>query len=790
MYKNLRAAAAVLLASAGLVNSPTARAQAVSDPVLTIGHGAIIGRDGRPVTPTLAFIETVQRFYLKTLLDGNQSKEAKARVPEAEIEKARKSISTEVEDKILANAVLIDWLLEKAPPGNLAHVTSVNNALRWHYVREIQKKPVLPIEDRWGKGLEHEKAKRLETKLGVKILTLTKAGGEEYCRECVEAGVPIPTFMFGEEWRFVGELDNEFISETRRAEVWIHESTSPRGVCIALPRFRQGSDEAELFGVICLGTETSKVCFFDNPSGKTFQRGVRVDFKREFVGGRDLVANGGGICTDCHAGENPYIVHPEKPAFAAVIDKLQSRAWHDPLVDASWPQNPGPTTQLDAVSSTGRCDDCHRAGSAGRFPEISSILSGYCNTVLGTAAGTSVKRTMPPFGGNRNDFISHINSLQQSCGMAPSGSGVDVEVTYQNDPGVLSPPIVIDPLYQCATSVAVRGAVLDAKVSLLVNGIVVGTIARARSPYQLEFTGLPALAAGQKVTARQEKDGASAESAIVTVRDHKVDYPAGLPAPVIDPTLIYECAEVIAVRHVPGATVKILTNGGSPMSYTHGSTGWTIFRPGKRPFVVGDKFTATISLCNETSPESAPATAVRAPANIPATTFVPAAVFAGQELVRLESLTNGSQTKISVPGRGPLGSFTTPVSWRPEFDLAAPPGQPMSAGETLRAAQTLCRATSGGETPPARKCDELPAPRIQHPIVGARHVVVLESVPGARVRVYDASDKELGDGSGSIIVLNRAITGADTLTIVQEVGKCTSKKGYRVGVRNTKAQPG
>jgi len=32
--------------------------------------------------------------------------------------------------------------------------------------------------------------------------------------------------------------------------------------------------------------------------------------------------------------------------------------------------------------------------------------------------------------------------------------------------------------------------------------------------------------------------------------------------------------------------------------------------------------------------------------------------------------------------------------------------------------------------------------------------------------------------------LNRAITGADTLTITQQGGECIGKKGYRVSVRN------
>lgn len=82
------------------------------------------------------------------------------------------------------------------------------------------------------------------------------------------------------------------------------------------------------------------------------------------------------------------------------------------------------------------------------------------------------------------------------------------------------------------------------------------------------------------------------------------------------------------------------------------------------------------------------------------------------------------------------------------------------------------------------RCESLSAPRISHPIVGNNYVVVTQSVPGARIRVYDAGGVELGDGSGTIIVLTRPLTGADTITVVQQIGECTSRTGYRVSARN------
>src|SRR4029450_9622937 len=148
----------------------------------------------------------------------------------------------------------------------------------------------------------------------------------------------------------------------------------------------------------------------------------------------------------------------------------------------------------------------------------------------------------------------------------PSPPGVVVpNVAFPDNPTFVSPPIVIDPLYQCATRVSVRGAELDAKLSLYINDALVNTLI-ARNPRQEEFN-VPALVAGDVVTATQEVNSAlSVQSAPVTVRDHTVDFPRGLPAPEIDPTLIHECATTIAARHVPGATITIYRNNADPRS--------------------------------------------------------------------------------------------------------------------------------------------------------------------------------------------------------------------------------
>jgi len=747
-----------------------------TDPVMTLGHGTFVGSDGKEFRPTTDFILQAQQIYISNLMsrvDGSQEKQL--------------VIQNLVTNNILANALFLDWLLEKSKPDDLAHLTAVNNGLRWHYVIHIQSDPILPDQGHvWSKGVPIEIARQLETN-GVSVFLITNARGEAYRQECRECGVPVPPPMFGPGWRFLGVFDREFLSEGTQAELWIHES--PEGVCLALPRYIVNggtvTDDVDVLGIICLGIQSSKICFFDNPASTTFTRNVPVDIS-QFVGGLDLVANNQGVCSDCHAGENPFIIHPQKAAFAAIGRSLLPLAWPDPKVDASWPQNPGPTALLDAVSSPQRCTSCHQVGSAGRFPDVSTQLPGYCRVVLATATGTSPKQTMP-LGGDRNQYINHINALLASCDAPPTGGGVVVDANYPDDQGYISAPIVIDPVYQCATKVSIRGAILDATVNLYTNGIIAGIKSPARNPSQIDFDVLP-LIVGDIVTATQELNGVLSESSPpVIARDHRVDFPAGLPAPAIDPSLIYECANVVAVRHVPGAIVTLYTNGVPAVSFT-GGTGWSAVSPGPRPFAVGDEFTAEASLCADVSPRSPPGVlAVSAPPSIPPPTLNPPTTYNGQELVTVENLINGSLTTIREVSFGSIGEFSTPISWHPNFDVATPLGRRLTASDRLIAFEKLCDRQIEVEFQPVAGCEALPAPRIRHPIVGNNYVVVDVSVPGARIHVYDDTGVELGDGSGTVIMLRRALTGTDILTVVQQLGQCTRRTGYRVNVRNASA---
>jgi hypothetical protein len=210
-----------------------------------------------------------------------------------------------------------------------------------------------------------------------------------------------------------------------KAEVYFYESQTPRGVCIALPR-SDGNDVIPLLGIICQGNDSSKACFWDNdhrPGSKAIRKGETVPL-RDFLGGADLNLPGqvdvGGRCTSCHAGENAFVIHPNRALDLGRIGvNTKAKNFIDPLVHPAWPQNPGPTNLYDGIKlgpNEGSCLDCHGATGPGhRFPAVSTELADYCTDVLDKA----IAMTMPP--GNPGDrrYAKHIDALREACKQPP-----------------------------------------------------------------------------------------------------------------------------------------------------------------------------------------------------------------------------------------------------------------------------------------------------------------------------------------------------------------------------------
>ena len=82
-----------------------------------------------------------------------------------------------------------------------------------------------------------------------------------------------------------------------------------------------------------------------------------------------------------------------------------------------------------------------------------------------------------------------------------------------------------------------------------------------------------------------------------------------------------------------------------------------------------------------------------------------------------------------------------------------------------------------------RDCQDLRAPRIRVPFPGEDFALVTSSVPGARIRVYDADGDEIGDGSEPVVILEGALESGDVVSVVQQLGNCTSRDQWTIEVK-------
>ena len=266
---------------------------------------------------------------------------------------------------------------------------------------------------------------------------------EQYRAECEALKVPIPRdWGAAGAWTSRGFHKKPFIITTLDAELYIGNPRAgdPKGVCLALPRYDKSQvpeeQAADTFGIICMGEATSpdangkqrsSACFWDwqNQNRSVPISGEVVPLS-EFASAPEFVAGIGGVCSDCHAGQNAFVVHPGDTAFTAGGLNLDATAWVMPKVQATWPQNPIPdrlNTKLNALLAAGD-KDCRRCHD---MPEIVTTppLKEYCRNVLWTSlfgrrvplpdgtAGTAGP-TMP-ITGTAKDYFKIVDALMAEC---------------------------------------------------------------------------------------------------------------------------------------------------------------------------------------------------------------------------------------------------------------------------------------------------------------------------------------------------------------------------------------
>lgn len=392
------------------------------EPIGYIGHGAIFDADGNEINVTPQFIREAQQWYLDFLYRQAAPNER------ALFAKRKKQLFEEGnlrgQSELLANSALLLSLLDQVKPRNACELAGklrmLENLLRTRRLSPLNQ----PISPRYTEGFQlssevQERLKAVQESIAEPCIAArgTSLDGVNYIKECEAAGVPIPPDWGDPLWINKGVLadEDEFIKPSYEAEVFAYNGTgsAPEGACIALPRYN--GDTIELLGIICLGKRSSKACFWDIQT--SVKKGENVPLT-SFVGGPALDGIGKGVCTGCHAGENPFILHPGTALGLPKLGGFQLKAddFYKPLVSSNWPQNPGPSMLLDSVESKRQCTECHRkGGNGGRFPNVSTATEKYCASVLEQA----IQRTMPPDLPGDPRYANHANALLEACEKAP-----------------------------------------------------------------------------------------------------------------------------------------------------------------------------------------------------------------------------------------------------------------------------------------------------------------------------------------------------------------------------------
>ncbi len=425
------------------------------EPISSIGHGAFFDPNGKQIVPTEDFVRGAQEWYRKHLVDGFVP-EQKAALDDFE-SRLVDGLNIGGQSGLLLQQRSLNWLLQRVPltvaPARMrGKINALKVRLQWRLAPSDDLQHLRELNSFVPDAATLERLHAVDTELELFAGSLGGPGtaslvttndGLAYINECISHDVPIPPSIGVLDpagtagWKSLGFIPtgDQFIVGTP-AEVRSFESAD--GMCIALPRYTNGTlSTVFLDGVICLSQITSKVCIWDNQmsgTGFNFASGDQIPIGvadlgvdpsgRYQGGGAELEFGSGGVCTDCHAGENPYIVHPNSNLGGGLlfgnIDNAPTNLptfgpnRYDPIVAGSWAQNQLSQTDPFVPSA---CVGCHTLGGvAGRFPHLSDELPDYCNVILAQA----ITDTMPPGSPGSAVGTTELNDFLAWCGEDPT----------------------------------------------------------------------------------------------------------------------------------------------------------------------------------------------------------------------------------------------------------------------------------------------------------------------------------------------------------------------------------
>ncbi|ESX03897.1 hypothetical protein X769_15535 [Mesorhizobium sp. LSJC268A00] len=435
------------------------------DPVAYVGHGGFFNSQGHQIYITKSFIDESLRYYEEQLTKiAGSDTVAKIQTLKNEVDNIPASTP---QDKLLLRTAFLSSIASALSGTDAKKIRVKLQALSDAMAVIVPdadlrdaNKGVLPPVRRFvpDKAVGDFLKRQALLSSPISGFSISASSGQKYLDECSANGVPIPPPIGKIDpdgkigWKSLGFIppNLQFIVGTP-AEVRVYSAGNPEGMCFALPRYRDDSlQEIILDGAICMGQLSSKVCIWDNQmpmldeSGNTIVRGfpfsttdmipigvpdLAVDPQGRFqAGGAEIEFGTGGTCTSCHAGENPFIVHPKVDLGGGLLmGRLNkpplnlptfSTNRYDPLVGASWPQN---SVSMAAAKVPGDCSGCHeKDGAAGRLPLLSLELNEYCGILK-----LAIEKTMPPSAPGSLKDSPDVVQLLKHCDLPPDTANAD-----------------------------------------------------------------------------------------------------------------------------------------------------------------------------------------------------------------------------------------------------------------------------------------------------------------------------------------------------------------------------
>ena len=443
------------------VKRPTIRALlGPKEPIAYAGHGHLFSRDGTKLELSPEFLRDAQERYIRVFTELAPKELA------AWSDETRRALRAETKsrDLLIAADALLLWVLTEASPAGDTYIMHERNRDLLHFLVRPSVKPFnLGPVMKEVVGLFPKDPPEVEEPIdidqGIGFLQgyaplnePNAAGDTAYMAQCRNLSVPIPPDFPDPAWIFEGEAVPRIVGGGN-SSVLGYQSQNPPGICIGLPTgIGANPSPFGLFGIFCISEITNKACFWDkefilNPAG--IPTPTQIDVNNIMNSGALSIANdfaqgaGGGpaagICTDCHAGENPFVVYPGSNLNLASrgYNMRPAGGWHVPLAsNTSWPRNRdiadlrdredyGVTEPLglidwgalgDAVPGhdggpiqSQSCVVCHDFPDIGHpaitHPSMPPYLDGYCGTVLPFATGL-----MPPSGAQMADWAAPENT--------------------------------------------------------------------------------------------------------------------------------------------------------------------------------------------------------------------------------------------------------------------------------------------------------------------------------------------------------------------------------------------